>query len=398
MDELEREAGTAEVKEAKPVKEVKKKKKRRRRRKRMSVGKMIVLDLLAIGVGLIAFALFHHVLDYWDIHLGEETAPVVLATLPPQPTESAVPTETPQEIDSTPAPEAEPTPEPTPARVYSGVWGEKFADKFTEGEVIQTEDSYRSENLCITLSRVEEPGLVYFVADIYISDLQYLGTAFATGEGNGEYNVGTEVQIDEIARRVNAIVAINGDHYKLHNGIVIRNGLLYRESQNEDVCVLYTDGRMETFTKDELDIEEVKAANPWQVWSFGPGLLDAEGHAKTFTDNQSNVLNVNVKNPRCAIGYYEPGHYCFVKVEGNRWHKFIGSYGMTFSEMATMFENLGCVRAYALDGGRSAAMSWLGEFLSTNYDRGSFDIVYVSDTPVVAAVPEEAETSAESEG
>ena len=153
---------------------------------------------------------------------------------------------------------------------------------------------------------------------------------------------------------------------------------------------------METYTKDELDLEALKASSPWQVWSFGPGLLDKDGHAITFRDGQSNVLNVNVKNPRCAIGYYEPGHYCLVKVEGNRWHKFIGSYGMTFSEMATMFEELGCVRAYALDGGRSAAMSWQGEFLSTNYDRGSFDIVYVADKPIESNNAEN--KSAESEG
>lgn len=366
----------------------------------MSVGKMVVLDLLAIIVGLNVFALFHHVLDYWDIHLGTAApTPVVVATLPPQPTASAAPTEEPVQAQlPEESAEPEPTPEPTPARVYSGMWGEKFADKFTEGEVIQTENSYQSANVNITLERIEEPGLVYFVADVYISDLKYLGTAFATGEGNGEYNVGTEVQIDRIANRVNALVAINGDHYKLHNGIVIRNGVLYSETPYEDVCVLYTDGRMETFTKNELDIEAVKAASPWQVWSFGPGLLDAEGHAKTFTDGQSNVLSVNVKNPRCAIGYYEPGHYCLVKVEGNRWGKFIGSYGMTFSELAAMFEVRGCVRAYALDGGRSAAMSWMGEFLSTNYDRGSFDIIYIADTPVVANVSKTEDIPAESEG
>ncbi len=392
MDELEREA-EAEVRAEAEAKETRKKKKKKRRKKRMPVGRMIVLDLLAICVGLLVFALFHHVLDYWDIHLGEKTAPVVLATLPPasnvyDPTESAVPTEAPTET----TPEAEPTPE----LVYNGMWGDKFADKFTDGEVIQTEDSYRSENVCITLERVEKPGLIYFVADVYIRDLQYLGTAFATGEGNGEFDVGTEVQIDVIARRVNAVVAINGDHYKLHNGVVVRNGVLYSETPYEDVCAIYTDGSMETYTKDELDLQALKASSPWQVWSFGPGLLDKEGHAITFRDGQSNVLNVNVKNPRCAIGYYEPGHYCLVKVEGNRWHKFIGSYGMTFSEMAKMFEELGCVRAYALDGGRSAAMSWQGKFLSTNYDRGSFDIVYVADAPIGAVSADS--KPAESEG
>lgn len=369
-----------------------------RKKKHMRVGKMVALDVLAIIVGLNVFALFHHVLDYWDIHLGKKAAePVVVATLPtPLPADAETNAES--VTEQIPEENAEPTPEPTPTRVYSGAWGEKFADHFTEGEVIQTENSYQSENVSITLERVEEPGLIYFIADVYISDLKYLGTAFATGEGNGEYNVGTEVQIDTIARRVNALVAINGDHYKLHNGTVIRNGVLYSETPYEDICVLYTDGRMETFTKDEADMEAIKAAAPWQVWSFGPGLLDAEGHAKSFYDGQSNVLGINVKNPRCAIGYYEPGHYCLVKVEGNRWGKFIGSYGMTFGELASMFEARGCVQAYALDGGRSAAMAWMGEFLSTNYDRGSFDIVYIADTPVVGEAPKSAEEPAESEG
>ena len=365
-----------------------------RKKKHMRVGKMVALDVLAIIVGLNVFALFHHVLDYWDIHLGKKAAePVVVATLP-----TPLPADAETNAESVTEQVPEESAEATPERVYSGVWGEKFADHFTEGEVIQTENSYQSENVSITLERVEEPGLIYFIADVYISDLKYLGTAFATGEGNGEYNVGTEVQIDTIARRVNALVAINGDHYKLHNGTVIRNGVLYSETPYEDICVLYTDGRMETFTKDEADMEAIKAAAPWQVWSFGPGLLDAEGHAKSFYDGQSNVLGINMKNPRCAIGYYEPGHYCLVKVEGNRWGKFIGSYGMTFGELASMFEARGCVQAYALDGGRSAAMAWMGEFLSTNYDRGSFDIVYIADTPVVGEAPKSAEEPAESEG
>ena len=388
MDELEKEYGP----ESEAYRPVKKKKKKKRRKKHMRVGKMVALDILAIIIGLNVFALFHHVLEYWDIHLGKQApAPVVVATLPPEPTVGVMPAETPQEIESTPEPEAEPTPEPTPARVYSGMWGEKFADKFTEGEVIQTENSYRSANVSVTIERVEKPRLIYFIADVYVSDLKYFGTAFANGEGNGEYNYGTETTIDKVSQRVDAIVAINGDHYKLHKGIVIRNGVIYSEEPYEDICVLYTDGRMETMTKEELDYEAVKAAGPWQLWSFGPGLLDAEGHAKTFTDWQDNVLRVNPQNPRCAIGYYEPGHYCLVKVEGNRAGCFIGSYGLSLSEMAVLFEELGCKSAYNFDGGRSAAMSWMGEMLSTNYGRGSFDIVYVSDTPVVSK-------DAESEG
>ena len=40
----------------------------------------------------------------------------------------------------------------------------------------------------------------------------------------------------------------------------------------------------------------------------------------------------------------------------------------------------------------------MGEFLSTNYDRGSFDIVYITDTPIVEKPAETADAPAESEG
>lgn len=344
----------------------------------MSVGAMIVLDVLAIGVGLCVFALFHHVLDWYGIRLGEKTIePVVLMTLAPQP-EAAPPSPEGQEGND----DAEPTPEPTPARVYSGVWGEKFADKFTEGEVIETENSYRSENVSVTVSKVEEPGLVYYLADIYVSDLKYFRTASATGEGDGSFSGGLATG-SAISQRVNALAAICGDHYYgRREGLVIRNGVLFRDTNFEDVCVIYADGRMETMTDEELDVEAVMAAKPWQVWSFGPGLLDAEGHAKSFADRQSNALGIFPRNPRCAIGYYEPGHYCLVEIEGNRAGCFIGSWGLDLNEMGAFFEKLGCKSAYNFDGGRSAAMCWMGQQISVNYGRTISDIVYVTDDPV----------------
>ena len=352
--------------------------KKKKRKRRMSVGAMIVLDLLAIGVGLLLFALFHHVLDWYGIRLGEKTIePVVLTTLAPEPEPSASPEDPLQNSDS-----VEPTPEPTPTRTYSGVWGEKFADKFTEGEIIETENSYQSENVNVTVTKVEEPGLVYYIADIYVSDLKYLRTASANGGGEGNFSGGLATA-GAISGRVNALASICGDHYYgRREGLVVRNGVLYRDTNFEDVCVIFSDGRMETMTDEELDIEAIKAANPWQVWSFGPGLLDAEGRAKNFADRQSNALGIFPRNPRCAIGYYEPGHYCLVEIEGNRAGCFIGSWGLDLNEMGQLFEKLGCKSAYNFDGGRSAAICWMGEQISVNYGRTISDIVFVTDDPL----------------
>jgi len=357
---------------AAPVRERPKKKKK----KHMSVGKMVFLDLLAIAVGLNVFALFHHVLPHYGL-LVEKSEPVVLVTLAPQPT--AVPV--------TPAPESETVDEPVeeePEPVYTGMWGEKFADKFTDGEVIQTENSYQSANVNVTLERVEADGVIYFVADVYLRDLEYLRSGFANGSFNGGFQ-----KIGDIARDVNAIVAISGDHYAGRwEGIVVRNGELLRENRFADICVLLSDGTMVTMTNAELDLDNLKAAQPWQVWSFGPELLDDEGNAKSAFNS-----TVTPANPRSAIGYYEPGHYLLVEVEGSRAGAWSGSRGMTMQELSQLFAERGCVSAYNLDGGRSVGMAWMGERISFDYNRTIPDIIYVTDA--VPAAEAETETPAE---
>lgn len=324
------------------------------KKKQMSVGAMVALDLLCIVIGLNVFALFHHVL-----HFNKPVEPVVLATIAPQPTPAP-----------TPETGAEPSVEPSeePHRVYNGMWGEKFADKFTDGEVIVTDDSYQSANVNVTFTRVEGDGVIYHVAEIYISDLKYLRSGFA----NDAYNGGIE-PIAAMAERSGAIVALSGDHYYgRYEGIVVRNGELWRETRFADICVLLSDGSMVTMEDAQLDLDELKAAQPYQVWSFGPELLDAEGKAKTSFNS-----NVTVNNPRSAIGYVEPGHYFFVEVDG----RIYNSRGMTMSELARLFESLGCTRAYNLDGGQSSGIVWLGELASYNYGRNVSDIIYIVDEP-----------------
>ena len=58
-------------------------------------------------------------------------------------------------------------------------------------------------------------------------------------------------------------------------------------------------------------------------------------------------------NPRTAIGYYEPGHYCLVVVD---WRG--ESAGITLPDLSRLFYDLGCTAAYNLDGGNSSVMVW----------------------------------------
>ena len=52
------------------------------------------------------------------------------------------------------------------------------------------------------------------------------------------------------------------------------------------------------------------------------------------------------------LGYYEPGHYCFVVVDG----RTSASEGLTIKVLAQLMQKLGCKRAYNLDGGNSSFM------------------------------------------
>jgi exopolysaccharide biosynthesis protein len=47
--------------------------------------------------------------------------------------------------------------------------------------------------------------------------------------------------------------------------------------------------------------------------------------------SDTSASKFKVKNPRSAIGYYEPGHYCFIVVDG-RQNGY--SDGMTLDELA----------------------------------------------------------------
>ena len=322
--------------------------------KRMSAPAVIALDLLCIVIGLNVFAYFHHVRDY--LHPAQ-AAPVTLITPAPP---SAAPTEKPSEPEA----ETETTPLPVQEK-QAGMWSERFPGVFTDGEIIRTENTYKSPNISVTVTKVEKPGLFYHVAEIYVTDIRYLRTAF------GEKGYGYRGMAADIASANNAVAAISGDYYSARQeGIVVRNGVLYRDTRFEDVCVLLSDGRMLTLASDEVDTEQLKAAAPWQVWSFGPRLLE---NGKAMTTFNSTVER---RNPRSAIGYAEPGHYFFVQVDGRNAN---GSRGMTLEDLAVLFEELGCESAYNLDGGQTAGFVWNGALASYPYGRSVSDIIYVTD-------------------
>ena len=240
---------------------------------------------------------------------------------------------------------------------------------FTDGTVEQTENSYRSANVSVSWTRHEyngEKGLVvYYIADIYLRSPEYLRTAYVT---DGYRSV------QDMAAESNAILAIDGDYaFSRAYGPIVRNGEMLRNTGFDDILVYYTDGSMKVFHGKEFNMETEMEKGVLQVWSFGPSLLDAEG--KSLDRFNTNIAGLN---PRAALGYYEPGHYCFIAVDGRGEG---GSRGFKLAELSRLFESLGCTLAYNFDGGKSAVMVWDGD-TTVNQPAGGgrnvTDILYIA--------------------
>ena len=204
--------------------------------------------------------------------------------------------------------------------------------------------------------------ITWYIADIYVEDISQLSACFA----ESTYGRSITDTVLNMAEETASILAVNGDYYSQQkNNIVIRNGELYQEGDTSmDLCVLYKDGTIQTYDAGKIMASQALENGAWQAWNFGPALLEDDGSAKISFNTSGHVAS---RNPRTAIGYYEPGHYCLVVVDG-RSDGY--SCGMTLSELADLFEDLGCVQAYNLDGGKSSVMVFNGEVVNQPSDGG----------------------------
>lgn len=264
----------------------------------------------------------------------------------------------------TPTPTAEPTPTPTPDTPASH--GD-FSGTFPTADTgANAQYSYQGDTTKIAINKVQANGVTYFVADVWVKNID----AFHTALAKDTYGRGIHEMPLKVANTNNAVFAVSGDYYGAREqGVVVRDGTLYRDVMGDDVCILTRDGMLNVYRKNDFNALGMLNNTVWQAWAFGPPLVE-NGVVCDTSDSK-----IKVKNPRSAIGYYEPGHYCFIVVDGRQSGY---SDGMTLDELANTFASLGCITAYNLDGGATAMMVFQGAVISqpTNGGRSSSDIIY----------------------
>ena len=326
---------------------------------------LLVIDCVLIGVSLLVFALFDHVIPE-----RQAAVPVAQVQVTAQPV--AASTEAPGQAADGDVALLQPTETPAPA---VGDFSQKFADKFTDGEVIQTENSYQSANLNITLTRydftVGDYEQAVYVEDIYVRTIDCFRRRFAEDTFGKAITEG----VLSMANRSNAVAAVNGDYYGHNNGgIVICDGVMYRDNFGADIqtLVLFRDGTMKGYTDaSQFDARQVMADGAWQSFSFGP-LLVMDGQVNPRGYASSN------HDPRTIVGMVEPGHYMFIVIDGRQ-----SGYaeGMTYGESAEFCQKLGLQVAFNLDGGKTSQMTFQGAIANQPYKNGReiSDIAYVAE-------------------
>ena len=265
-----------------------------------------------------------------------------------------------------PSPSPTPTPSPSPTPTPSGLCGGRYPEAFSyEGTEI-TDMSYRDGSLSVTVTVYRNPEgfdwpLTYFIADIYLQDLSSFQSPYA---GKSPLS-GDTLSPTAFCENTGAVLAVNGDYAAARKtGLIVRNGevFLTKDTARYDYGLITKDGELLTFFGGDYSCEELLSAyDVAQAWCFGPALLDESG--QPLTSFHSSLTGVN---PRTVLGYYEPGHYCIVVIDGRQPGY---SLGLTMKDTARLMASLGCKTAYNLDGGGSSILLFMGKVINSPSSR-----------------------------
>ena len=240
------------------------------------------------------------------------------------------------------------------------------------------ETGYLDDSLSIRIEEFRAYDTTCLAAWIQVASPTQLRT-----ELNKPYPSKSTAKASVIAKRVNAVLAINGDYFVYHNqGFIVRNGEVLREKFNEDYDTLIIDDKGDFTIIPSTTEEEIRAftGNIVQAFTFGPGLV-IDGVKTTEFPLKANTPNKETQ--RIAIAQMGPLRYLVVTTEGP---ENPGSTGLTLPEFAQVLYDLGAQNAYNLDGGSSSSLILNNKkinSLSTGKIRAVGDILYF-----ISACPE----------
>lgn len=295
----------------------------------------------------------------------------------PKPTATPKPTKVPK---PTIAPQAEVA---LPALNDSGFLADENAAPFIYENRDDGHWYYIAQDLFVEVSRYTEPSgpLVYFITDVRTNpDKEPIRSLLTEGSLDPGHNFSDPITISEKSK---AILSITDDNYgyrwyrrvrrkmmQYQLGVVIRDFDVksdaaptadYEKFPALDIMAYYPDGKIELFAAREHTAQEYLDMGVMSTWSFGPILVrDGAINQELYDQSKAHYAEHAADEPRMAMGYYEPGHYVILTVNG----RTDDSDGESLFWMAQKMLDMGIPQCFNLDGGGTTTLCFMGEAIN----------------------------------
>lgn len=234
---------------------------------------------------------------------------------------------------------------------------------------------YLDDSILVVTWKETVDNTVYTFAEVKIAHGSQLRRFLAGGEFGSDKRFPTT----EMAQSVNAVVASSGDFYKFRfNGVVVYENTVRRVNTNKaDTCYIDEDGDLlftyqnASFTNEEaqkfVDDNRIRFS-----LTFGPVLVDDGVRCEP---KNYELGEVNQFCSRAALCQMDKLHYLLITANVEDGYP----EQVTIHKFAERVVQTGCQKAYALDGGQTAAIALDGKLVNHvlfGQQRPISDIIY----------------------
>ena len=235
---------------------------------------------------------------------------------------------------------------------------------------------YLDETIMVITWKEIRHGAVYTISEVKIAH----PSQFRRFVADGVYGSDKQYQTTDMAATVNAVTASSGDFYKFRSmGVSVYQGQVMRMNSSVDTCFITEDGDMLFVPRGTMSSKEEaqKFVDENKVrfsLAFGPILVD--NFQKVSIDGTYPLGEVKDRYPRAAICKMDDDlHYLLVAANQEGGYTNVPN----ISTFADQVVDMGCEKAYALDGGQTAVIVTNDKLInrpSYGYQRLISDIIY----------------------
>ena len=210
---------------------------------------------------------------------------------------------------------------------------------------------YQSKELTVTVHRRHSAQYQYVLADVLSR-----GGLYYSGFANGKPEPDGPQQPSRMARYYGAVLGITGDYliYDFNpRGAMIRGGRVYEDKDNGDTLAVLPDGTLRAYYSGTVRAQQLLDLGVKDSFTFGPILiLDGQPNEAALTHYLAE------SSKRCTLAQVAPGHTMALATTN----------GLDNGQQQKLWMTLGVDMAYAMDGGHSSALVFMGEQLNKYTD------------------------------